>query len=95
MDVLFKAYSRDSRHLNHVYSTTQTCTARCLIFQGRKGLYAGMATHVARVVPNTAIMFLSYGWCPTQQGWTGGEGLGPVETYDSSGCLDEPHFEHP
>jgi len=28
--------------------------------EGRKGLYAGMGTHIARVVPNTAIMFLSY-----------------------------------
>jgi Mitochondrial carrier protein len=28
--------------------------------EGRRGLYAGMGTHVARVVPNTAIMFLSY-----------------------------------
>jgi len=34
--------------------------------EGKAGLYAGMATHIARVVPNTAIMFLSYevisGW---------------------------------
>lgn len=30
----------------------------CYAGQGRKGLYAGMGTHVARVVPNTAIMFL-------------------------------------
>ncbi len=28
--------------------------------EGRRGLYAGMGTHVARVVPNTAIMFLSF-----------------------------------
>ena len=28
--------------------------------EGRHGLYAGMGTHIARVVPNTAIMFLSY-----------------------------------
>lgn len=28
--------------------------------EGRRGLYAGMGTHIARVVPNTAIMFLSY-----------------------------------
>jgi len=28
--------------------------------EGRAGLYAGMGTHIARVVPNTAIMFLSY-----------------------------------
>jgi len=28
--------------------------------EGRAGLYAGMGTHLARVVPNTAIMFLSF-----------------------------------
>lgn len=28
--------------------------------EGRRGLYAGMGTHIARVVPNTAIMFLSF-----------------------------------
>lgn len=28
--------------------------------EGRKGLYAGMGTHVARVVPNAAAMFLVY-----------------------------------
>ena len=28
--------------------------------EGRKGLYAGMGTHTARVVPNSALMFLSY-----------------------------------
>jgi solute carrier family 25 protein 33/36 len=28
--------------------------------EGRKGLYAGMGTHLARVVPNSAIMFLCY-----------------------------------
>ncbi|KAG5181671.1 mitochondrial carrier domain-containing protein [Tribonema minus] len=28
--------------------------------EGVRGLYAGMATHVARVVPNAAILFLSY-----------------------------------
>ncbi|CAM9907854.1 unnamed protein product [Scytosiphon promiscuus] len=28
--------------------------------EGRRGLYAGMGTHVARVVPNMAIMMLSY-----------------------------------
>ena len=30
------------------------------IAQGRKGIYAGMGTHVARVVPNSALMFMSY-----------------------------------
>jgi len=28
--------------------------------EGRKGLYAGIGTHTARVVPNSAIMFLAY-----------------------------------
>ncbi|KAA8494193.1 Solute carrier family 25 member 36 [Porphyridium purpureum] len=28
--------------------------------EGRAGLYAGMGTHLARVVPNTAIMFLTF-----------------------------------
>ena len=28
--------------------------------EGARGLYAGMGTHVARVVPNSAIMFCAY-----------------------------------
>lgn len=28
--------------------------------EGRKGLYAGMGTHLARVVPNAALMFFTY-----------------------------------
>ena len=28
--------------------------------EGSKGLYAGMGTHIARVVPNSAIMFCAY-----------------------------------
>jgi len=28
--------------------------------EGRRGLYAGMGTHLLRVVPSTAIMFLTF-----------------------------------
>ncbi|KAG5184479.1 mitochondrial carrier domain-containing protein [Tribonema minus] len=51
--------------------------------EGRKGLYAGMGTHVARVVPNTAIMFLSYElintWLDKRQNGQGGGRGGPQE----------------
>ena len=28
--------------------------------EGRKGLYGGMSAHLMRVIPNTAILFLTY-----------------------------------
>ena len=36
--------------------------------EGRRGLYGGMGTHVARVVPNSAVMFLVY---ETARQWIG------------------------
>ncbi len=45
--------------------------------EGKAGLYAGMGTHVARVVPNSALMFLSYEivnqWLSKQNGEAGAE----------------------
>ncbi|CAM9718799.1 unnamed protein product [Ectocarpus sp. 12 AP-2014] len=47
---------------NGVYKYTGMWQSLVLVAkeEGRRGLYAGMGTHVARVVPNMAIMMLSY-----------------------------------
>ncbi|CAM9240507.1 unnamed protein product [Phaeothamnion confervicola] len=54
--------------VNGVFKYTGMWQALRLIAkeEGRHGLYAGMGTHVARVVPNTAIMFLTF----EVSGWT-------------------------
>jgi len=42
------------------YTSSIHCVQRVWLEEGMRGLYAGMGTHLVRVVPNTIIIFLAY-----------------------------------
>ncbi|KAJ1475911.1 mitochondrial carrier domain-containing protein, partial [Baffinella frigidus] len=48
------------RGAHDLYKTAFGCVRRVWAEHGVRGLYAGMHTHLLRVVPNTAIIFFTY-----------------------------------
>ncbi|GMI09458.1 hypothetical protein TrRE_jg5588 [Triparma retinervis] len=56
--------------------------------EGRKGIYAGMGTHVARVVPNSALMFMSY---EIVQNWIRTENKKTLAMREEEGKQGERH----
>ncbi|CAM9802197.1 unnamed protein product [Ascophyllum nodosum] len=61
-EVMRTRLREQARAQNGVYKYTGMWQSMLLVAreEGRRGLYAGMGTHVARVVPNMAIMMMSY-----------------------------------
>jgi len=48
------------RGADKIYRSAVHCLQKVWMEEGRRGLYGGMGVHLLRVVPNTAVLFLTY-----------------------------------